>query len=128
MAERLGASGVDDDSEKDFSVFSRGISVLVSEIASVSRACNARFTGVERALHERETLAMCLSGMKITDLRLEKQGGRLYQSVLFLCTCRWRGRVESLLFATSACSIANDGSVTDERTITENLLMESASK
>ena len=53
MAERLGASGVDDDSEKDFSVFSRGISVLVSEIASVSRACNVRFTGVERALHER---------------------------------------------------------------------------
>ena len=53
MAERLGASGVDDDSEKDFSVFSRGISVLVSEIASVSRACNARCTDVERALHER---------------------------------------------------------------------------
>ena len=55
MAERLGASGVDDDSEKDFSVFSRRISVPVSEMASVSRACNARFTGVERVLHERGT-------------------------------------------------------------------------
>ena len=58
--------------KRTFPFFSRGISVLVSEIASVARACNERFTGVERALHERETLAMCLSGMKITDLRLEK--------------------------------------------------------
>ena len=66
MAERLGASGVDDDSVKDFSVFSRGIFVLVSEIASVSRACNARSTSVQRAFHVRETLAISSSGTEMT--------------------------------------------------------------
>lgn len=34
-------------------VLPRLVSVSFSEMASVSRACNARCTGVERALHER---------------------------------------------------------------------------
>ena len=34
-------------------VLPRLVSVSFSEMASVSRACNARFTSVERALHER---------------------------------------------------------------------------